>query len=79
VNWPKFFPSPVKNKYYLQFCDFCGYKKKVGQQIFVVAIFGSEIRDGQKSASGMDKNQHPGLSSRIRNTAFISHFTASKV
>jgi hypothetical protein len=48
-----------------------GFTKKKFSHLSFVAVFGSGIRD---PGSGMGKNQDPGLTSRIRNTATNTGF-----
>jgi hypothetical protein len=55
----------------MQFCEICGYKKWFDKIIFsplsFVAVFGSGIRDGQKSGSGI-RDKHPGSATLKKTT-----------
>ncbi len=75
--WPKFYSSAFKKFNNFQFGKFVGTKKGLTTNIFsplsFVAVFGSWIRDPRSRIRDpgprMGKNQDPGLTSRIRNTA----------
>jgi hypothetical protein len=63
INWPKFFSSAFLKYNNFQFFEICGDKKKEFQHIFshyILLLF---------LESGMGKNQDPGQTSRICNTA----------
>ncbi len=56
LNWPKFFSSSFQKWNNFQFCEICGFKKRYDNKFFVshlflVAVFGSRIRDKQPGSA----------------------------
>ncbi len=64
VNSITFLSVLVKKENYLQFFDICGYKKMVGQKIFLLVQF-------LDPGSGMDKNQDPGSGDKYPGSATL--------